>query len=120
MLSNKELQEYRARIRPQGTAEAYRSEIGRNLKKARENIHLSQEDVAEILEVSRKTIGRYERGEVSCSIEQLDKFCCLYGCRLVDLLPKKMLPNVSELEAVDPALLKTLQVIIGNTLSRTA
>lgn len=120
LLSDKELQEYRARISTQGTADAHRSEIGRNLQKVRENTHLSQEDVAEILGVSGKTIGRYERGEVMCSIELLNSFCLIYECKLVDLLPKEMIPNVSELEAVDPVVLKTLQVVIGNTLSRTA
>ena len=120
MLSDKELKKYRSRIKTQGTEDDHKAEIGTKLQKAREKTHLSQDDVAEILGLSGRTIGRYERGEVMCSLEQLNVFCQLYECKLVDLLPKDMLPNVSELETFDPVMLNKMSQLFENALSRTA
>lgn len=120
MLSDREKEKYRARLKPHGTVKDHKTEIGMKIKAAREKTDLSQEDVAELLGVEVRTIRRHENGETICSFEQLMDYCDLYECQMDDLLPDEMIPYLSLMDRIDPAALKTLQLVIGKTLTRTA
>lgn len=48
------------------------------LKEARKNKKLSQEQVAEILNISRSNISKYENGNLEPTIQTLKEFCRLY------------------------------------------
>lgn len=49
--------------------------IGKRIKQARKNNHKTQDDLAEILEVSNSYISRIERGTTKLSLELLVKIC---------------------------------------------
>lgn len=48
------------------------------LKKARKNAHLSQEQVAEILQTARSNISKYETGFLEPNLQTLKQLCELY------------------------------------------
>lgn len=52
-----------------------KKEFGNNIKKARKNKGLSQENIADILCVTRSAITRYENGEVFPNPEQISIIC---------------------------------------------
>ncbi len=60
------------------------------LKAARVNAGLNQREAAGKLEVSRETVGKWERGETTPNIRQAAKICELYHCTMDELifLPK--------------------------------
>lgn len=60
----------------------YRKEFGERLKKFRESYKLTQEEVAEILEITPNYYGKVERGENNLTLERLAK---LKGSKAVDL-----------------------------------
>ena len=117
MLSYNELEKYKARIKPQNSVRVLKAEIGQNLRRMRDKTGLKQEDVCEILGLSRRSISRYENGETGCSLEQLIIFCQLYECKLDDLLPKEMAPYVSELHGLGDQLL-TFQSAFASIVER--
>lgn len=51
-----------------------RCKIAERLKEIRESRGLSQEKVAELMNVSRTTISKIESGKFNCSIDYLSKF----------------------------------------------
>lgn len=55
-----------------------------NLKRMREINKLTQEQVAEIMEVQREAISNYERGERALPILKLNKFLDFLGLKLKD------------------------------------
>lgn len=75
MLSDDELKRYRELLNAQNDSTYFKKEIGANLKNARANTPLTQEDVAEIFDCDPRKIRRYENGEVMCSLTQLISFC---------------------------------------------
>ena len=66
MLSDDELKRYRELLNAQNDSTYFKKEIGANLKNARANTPLTQEDVAEIFDCDPRKIRRYENGEVLC------------------------------------------------------
>jgi transcriptional regulator with XRE-family HTH domain len=52
----------------------HRSKIGETIREIRENRGYNQEQLAEIMKVSRSTISKIERGRFNCSIDYLSKF----------------------------------------------
>ena len=52
-----------------------KKEFGNNIRRARKNKGLSQENLADILGVSRTAITRYENGDVFPSPEQISIIC---------------------------------------------
>lgn len=48
------------------------------LKEARKNKKLSQEKVAEILNIARSNISKYENGNLEPTMQTLKEFCKLY------------------------------------------
>lgn len=60
--------------------------IGNNIKKLREQIGLSQKNIAEYLNVDQSLISKIESGERSLSIDLLEKLSNLFCCPLKKLL----------------------------------
>ena len=58
----------------------------KNLKKARKNKKLSQEEVANILNIARSNISKYENGNLEPTIQTLKELCQLYEVSADDLL----------------------------------
>ena len=87
-------------------------EMGKNLKIAREKKQLTQEDVADIMSVSTRTIQRLESGEKS-AFEHLTDFCQIYSCTFEDLMPRDFLKlltgRYSTLSQIDTQMLKLIQ-----------
>lgn len=52
----------------------YRLKIGETIREIRENRGYNQEQLAEIMRVSRTTISKIESGKFNCSIDYLAKF----------------------------------------------
>lgn len=52
----------------------YRLKIGDDIRNIREKKGLSQDDLAEIMNVNRSTISKIENGKFSFSIDYLSKF----------------------------------------------
>lgn len=61
-------------------------ELGTRLRKAREYIGLTQEDVAKLMNVSRVIITNIENGTRKVSAEELSKFSKIYGWTMENLL----------------------------------
>ena len=118
MLTFDELQEYRARLTPQKSAEEHKREIGGNLQKARKRASLTQEDVGAILEWGGRKVGRIENGETMCSMEDMISLCQLYGCFLSDILPQDFSPCMSMVYRMDPTVLTALQETLGKVVDR--
>lgn len=57
-------------------------DFGLRLKELRKAKHLSQNEVAKRLEVTRSTISGYERNTITPSIEQIVKLALLYNTSL--------------------------------------
>ncbi len=55
-------------------------QIGERIKAARERVKLTQEEVAERVEVSPQYISDVERGVVGASVSTLKKLCMALGC----------------------------------------
>lgn len=58
----------------------------KNLKKARKNKKLSKEEVANILNIARSNISKYENGNLEPTIQTLKELCQLYEVSADDLL----------------------------------
>lgn len=65
-----------------------RRRVAERLKEIRETKNLSQERVAELMNVSRTTISKIESGKFNCSLDYLSKFAIVLGFDIV-LLEKK-------------------------------
>jgi len=61
-------------------------QIGIKIKLLRVKLKLSQEKLAELAEVNKNTIGMIERGEISPSIETLDKIAKALSIELKELV----------------------------------
>lgn len=72
--------------------------LGENLLKARKNSHLSQEEVAEKLGVSRQTISKWELDETLPDIRQSKKMAALYHLSLDELIDFDI--DVKEIERI--------------------
>jgi transcriptional regulator with XRE-family HTH domain len=62
------------------------NELGTRLKKAREYLELTQDDVAKLLNVSRVIITNIESGIRKVSAEELAKLSKIYGWTMEELL----------------------------------
>ena len=60
--------------------------LGTRLKRAREYLGLTQDDVAKLMEVSRVIITNIEAGTRKVSAEELSKFSKIYGWTMEELL----------------------------------
>ena len=55
------------------------------LKAARINRGLTQEDVANELNVTKKTVGSWEMGKTMPKIDKIEHLCSLLGCKYDDI-----------------------------------
>ena len=69
--------------------ETYKT-IGNNIKLFRDNLKLTQENVANFLGISRPILSYYESGERKAPIEHLNKLTDLFGIELKDLLEENL------------------------------
>ncbi len=60
-----------------------RHKIASSLKQLREKKGLSQEQVAESMNVSRTTISKIESGKFNCSLDYLSKFAFVLGFEIL-------------------------------------
>lgn len=52
--------------------------VGKKLRERREQLKLTQREVAEVLHVAQPVYQRFEKGVYECSYEQLAALCKLY------------------------------------------
>ena len=77
--------------------------LGDKIKLYRENKKLTQNDLADILEVSSGTISKYESGALEPNIESLKKLADFFGITIDELLKdeeKFDFSNVNVLKAL--------------------
>ena len=60
--------------------------IGRIIAKRRQAIHLTQEQVAENLDIGSEAVSRIERGSVMPTVQRLLELADLFQCPVADLL----------------------------------
>jgi len=63
-----------------------RQTFGINLRRHREALDLSQEDLAEKADLHRTYIGSVERGERNVSIDNMERLAAGVGCTIQTLL----------------------------------
>lgn len=63
-----------------------RNIIGSNIKKIRERLKYTQDDLATYLGVPRPTISYIETGERECSFDHMERLSALFNMDLADLL----------------------------------
>ena len=95
MLSDDELKRYRELLNAQNDSTYFKKEIGANLKNARANTPLTQEDVAEIFDCDPRKI---------------------YKCTLEDLMPAETISYVSSLAGMDTEMLKSMMNVFRKTV----
>lgn len=60
--------------------------IGKNIKSYREKLHLTQDQVAHCLGVSREMISYYESGSRDIDLSKLEMLADLFGTELISLI----------------------------------
>lgn len=55
-----------------------KEEVGKRLKERREQLHMTQRQVAEKLDVAQPVYQRFEKGIFECNYSQLAALCRLY------------------------------------------
>ena len=71
-MDNKEIQQVEGTL--ENYLHDYRIKIGETIREIREKRGYNQEQLAEIMKVSRTTISKIENGKFNCSIDYLSKF----------------------------------------------
>jgi len=82
--------------------EELRKVIGKRIRKAREKLHLTQEKLAEEVDVTSSFIGMLERGEKSPSVEVLEKVALALGVSVGHLTsrePEEELKKSSQIKS---------------------
>ena len=64
--------------------------FGENLKRFRKNKDMSQEQLAEKLNVSRQSVSKWENGESYPEMNNILELCKIFNCRLNDIVHKDM------------------------------
>ena len=58
------------------------------LKSARTNKNMTQEEAAKALNVTKKTLGSWEKGKTIPKIDKIEHICRLYECNYDDIVWK--------------------------------
>ena len=67
-----------------------RLKIGKTIKEIREKRGYNQEQLAEIMQISRSTISKIENGKFNCSLDYLSKFSWYldFNISIIDTMKK--------------------------------
>ena len=68
------------------------SNIGKNIRKLRTNMGISQVEIANFLGVDQSLISKIEKGERSISSDMLDELSSLFGVSLFDMQKEDIEP----------------------------
>lgn len=102
--------------------------VRENFKRIRKEINITQEQIAEFLGVEQSSISKFESGERTISVSNLEKACSLFGVPLNVLFSKRddlftLSPsfrktgiNLSSLEAISEINKIALNIIEMNTI----
>lgn len=63
--------------------------LGRNLRRHRERLGLSQEAFADVLEMHRTYVGGIERGERNLTLRSTERIAAIVGVDAIDLLTER-------------------------------
>lgn len=80
--------------------------VGALIARARAQAHMTQEDVAEKMEVGAETISRIERGTVPPTLARLFEFADLFGVRVDELLLGASNRNTDQAAAIAAQLME--------------
>ena len=96
--------------------------FGDNLKQIRKNKKMSQEELAEKVNVSRQSVSKWENGEVYPEMNNILELCKIFNCKINDLvhtdmsdissLDEEIVMNVVKFNEKKQKQLKTLSNII--------
>ena len=64
--------------------------FGDNLKSIRKSKKMSQEDLAEKVNVSRQSVSKWETGEAYPEMNNILELCKIFNCKINDLVHKDM------------------------------
>ena len=56
-----------------------------NFKKIRKKMHITQEQMAQFLELEQSSISKFESGERTLNVTNLERACVLFGIHLEDI-----------------------------------
>ena len=79
--------------------------IGQNLTFLRKKKKLTQEQFAEMMEVTRQTVSRWETDEVVPELDRLTQMCAVFSCTLDDLVIKDL---TTKAEVYSPVKIRSL------------
>ena len=71
--------------------------FGDNLKSIRKSKKMSQEDLAEKVNVSRQSVSKWETGEAYPEMNNILELCKIFNCKINDLVHKDM-SDISSLD----------------------
>ena len=86
-------------------------EIGKKIHQFRKLSGISQEQLAEKLNVSRQTISKWETGATLPDIQSIVKFCNIFQVTLNDLLLDEKNTNLSTVTSVSSACCQTIKLL---------
>lgn len=86
--------------------------LGENMKYLRKRDNLSQQQLAEILDIPRTTLGDYERGHTEPNLETLLKVAGYFRCSVDDLITKKLWHK--DLEVISQSDFKVLAITVDS------
>ncbi len=73
-----------------------------NFKKFRKKINITQEQLAEYLNLEQSSISKFESGERTISVSKLERACSLFGIHMNDMYKETI-----NLRALSPSFRKT-------------
>ena len=79
-------------------------ELNEKLSKLRKGLGLSQEELAETLEVSRQAVSKWETGQSAPDLVNLVRLCQLYGIPADELLETGLSPSPAAENAAAPVI----------------
>ena len=75
--------------------------VRENFKRLRKKVNVSQDQMAEYLNLEQSSISKFENGERTLSMSNLEKACALFGVQTID-----MLNNDSNINNLSPSFRK--------------
>ena len=79
--------------------QAFRVQLGENIRLARKAANLTQADIVAFVNVNRPTWSKVEQGQSAVRVEILAQFCAVVGADPTSLIPMKINGSVEGAEA---------------------